>query len=142
MKNKGIVRAIIIFPIILFLYVYVLHITTPDTNTINITAEQLWCEFKYNRDTARKLYDDKSICLSGVVAEPPTIFMDLPCLLLENGEDSIPDGIFCFFADGYDLSKYEVGQEVFITGRCNLAIHLAGDDTNPMICFHNCSFNF
>lgn len=100
---------------------------------IEITAEDLWRAFKYDQTAAKEKYDDKLISVTGTIAEGPAEFMQEMCILLENGERSIPDGIFCMFPIEKDLSSYHVGQKVTIVGRCSLAIHIAGDDTNPYI---------
>ena len=100
---------------------------------IQVSAEDLWSEFKHNRDSALYAYDGREIVVSGEIAESPGIFMQQPCIILENGEDCIPDGIFCMFPEGYDVESYNVGETISVQGRCSLAMHLAGDDTNPFI---------
>lgn len=105
----------------------------PEHKPIEISAEQLWREFKYDRTYANKSLDNKIIAVTGIVVEQTENFMLHPCVLLENGEDSIPDGIFIMFPEGFDVFQYHLGEEITIVGRCSPAIHIAGDDTNPTI---------
>lgn len=107
--------------------------TEPEHKPIEISAEELWREFKYDRTYAKKSLDDKMIAVTGIVVEQTDNFMQHPCVLLENGEDSIPDGIFIMFPDGFDVFQYHIGEEITVIGRCSPAIHVAGDDTNPTI---------
>lgn len=104
--------------------------------TIEITAEDLWDTYKYDRTYAEATLDDKTLSLTGIIADITEQFMGYPCILLENGEDTIPDGIFVMFPDGFDVFQYSVGEEITVIGRCSPAIHLAGDDTNPTIFVH------
>lgn len=100
---------------------------------IEITAEDLWDKYKYDRTYAEATLDDKTLSLTGIIADITEQFMGYPCILLENGEDTIPDGIFVMFPDGFDVFQYSIGEEITIMGRCSPTIHLAGDDTNPTI---------
>jgi len=106
---------------------------TQEKAVLEVSAETLWSDFKYDRDMAESIYKDKQIIVTGKIAEPPTIFLQQPCILLENGEDSVPDGIFCMFAAGYDIHSYGVGEIISVHGRCTLAAHIAGDASNPYI---------
>lgn len=120
------------FCLLVLIWTYTVEIDI-ETIPIEITAEDLWRAFKYDRTAAKEKYDDKLISVTGTIAEGPAEFMQEMCILLENGERSIPDGIFCMFPIEKDLSSYHVGQTVTIVGKCSLAIHIAGDDTNPFI---------
>ena len=102
-------------------------------NPMEFSAEDLWREFKYDRTYAKKSLDGKIISVTGIVVEQGENFLMHPCIVLENGEDSIPDGIFIMFPDGFDVFQYHIGEEITVVGRCSLAVHLAGDDTNPTI---------
>lgn len=103
---------------------------------IEINAEDLWDTFKYDRTYAEAALDDKTLSLTGIIADITEQFMGYPCILLENGEDTIPDGIFVMFPEGFDVFQYSIGEEITVIGRCSPAIHLAGDDTNPTIFVH------
>ena len=59
--------------------------------------------------------------------------MGHPCILLENGIDSVPDGIFCMFPEGYDVSAPQTGETLTVTGVCSIGSNIAGDDTQPYI---------
>ena len=102
-----------------------------DERVISVSAEKMWNEFEIDRDEADRTYDDAFLYLSGSVAEISDSFMGSPCVLLENGVVSIPDGIFCMFPESSleQVQALEVGQQVTIYGRCSIGIHIAGDDT-------------
>lgn len=98
---------------------------------ISVSAEEIWNEFEIDQGTATKTYDDALLYLSGSVAEISDSFMGSPCVLLENGVVSIPDGIFCMFPEDSleQVQDLEIGEQVTIYGRCSVGIHIAGDDT-------------
>lgn len=113
--------------------------TSPNTDTpIEITAENLWTEFVSDRDAAREHFDGSQVAVSGVIAETAEAFMGKPCILLENGVVSIPDGIFCYFPNDFDVTQYNVGDTITVLGTCSLAIHVAGDDS-PHISIYEAS---
>lgn len=98
---------------------------------ISVSSEEMWNEFEINWDTATRTYDDNFLYLSGSVAEINDSFMGSPCVLLENGVVSVPDGIFCMFPkDSLEqVLALEIGAQVTIYGKCSIGIHIAGDDT-------------
>lgn len=105
--------------------------TTPlNTDTpIEITAENLWTEFVSDQDAAKKRFDGSQVSVTGMVAETAKVFMGKPCILLENGVVSTPDGIFCYFPDDFDITQYKIGETITVLGICSLAVHIAGEDT-------------
>ena len=104
---------------------------TGDEQVISVSAEDIWNEFETNREAATGTYDDAILYLSGSVAEISDSFMGSPCVLLENGVVSIPDGIFCMFPESSleQVQGLEIGEQVTIYGRCSVGINIAGDDT-------------
>ena len=136
----------------LFLFIYCIlviifsgcSVSTPaqdgnDLSVIEISAENLWQEFESDRDAAKDKFDGCILAITGSVAEISESFMGQPCILLENGIDSIPDGIFCFFPSNTDLNGTELGDIITINGTCSVGIHVAGDDT-PFISINDASF--
>lgn len=103
---------------------------------IKISAEDLWNEFIADKDNATDRFDGNPISVTGTIAEISEDFMGSPCILLENGVNSIPDGIFCRLQDGFNVHDYQIGDTITVTGTCSLAIHIAGDDT-PFISIEN-----
>ncbi len=104
-----------------------------ECENIVVTAEQLWTEIKYGDTSDLLKYEGNRLTVSGIVAESASMFMGSPCILLENGENSIPDGIFCVFVDDAAIDEYSIGQSITVCGVCSLGTHIAGDDTNPYI---------
>ncbi len=102
-----------------------------DQQVISVSAEEMWNEFEIDRDEADRTYDDTLLYLSGSVAEISDSFMGSPCVLLENGVVSIPDGIFCMFPEDSleQVQALELGEQVTIYGKCSIGIHIAGEDT-------------
>lgn len=94
-----------------------------------ITAVSLWAEFETNRVAAEEKYIGAKILLTGEISEMTDAFMGKPCILLENGVDSIPAGIFCFFHDSFDVSVYSPGETITVSGTCFVMLNIAGDDT-------------
>lgn len=106
------------------------------TNPIEISAEDMWDEFVANKEDAAGRYDGERVTVTGTIAEISEAFMGSPCIMLENGVVSIPDGIFCYFPDGFNVHDYSIGETITVAGTCSLAIHIAGDDT-PFISIRN-----
>lgn len=102
---------------------------------LKISAKKMWAEFEADEETARKYYDGKTVRITGKVAEKTENFLNKPCILLENGVDSIPDGIFCFLANAEDLNFCEVESEITIIGTCEFGIEIYGDGI--WICLYN-----
>lgn len=102
-----------------------------DNQVISISAESLWSEFEKDQDTATEVYDDTLLYLSGSVVEISDSFMGSPCVLLENGVVSIPDGIFCMFPEDSleEVQALEIGEQITVYGKCSVGIHAAGDET-------------
>ena len=115
------------------------HTTEPDP--LEITATELWSEFRQNGSNSKAKYDGTLLIISGQVAEVSESFMGQPCILLENGEDSVPDGIFCFFPvqSAESVVSVEVGNSVTVLGVCSVAVHIAGEKT-PFISIESASF--
>ena len=138
-----------IYPILLLLICLILSFYFAEDQsetTVEVSAESLWYSFKYDSDMAESTYENKQVIVTGEIAEPPAMFMQQLCILLENGEDSIPDGIFCMFPADYDAHSYNVGDTISVDGKCNLAIQIAGDNSNPFIfiedaCMHETNIN-
>lgn len=107
--------------------------STDYSSPVEITSERLWEEFCIDKKTASSVYENNLLSVSGIIAEIIDNFLGYPCILLENGVDSIPDGIFIMFPDGFDVFQYHIGEEITVVGRCSLAVHVAGDDTTPTI---------
>lgn len=125
----------ILFYLILLCFAFVG--CTADISAVNedifVTAEQLWTDIKHGDASSLSKYEGKRITVTGIVAESASQFLGSPCILLENGVDSIPDGIFCMFFDDAAIGEYNIGQSITVCGVCSLGTHIAGDDTNPYI---------
>lgn len=106
------------------------------SEAIKVSAEGMWSEFAADMDAAAKQFDGSLVTVTGMIAEVHEMFMGFPCILLENGVDSIPDGIFCYFPEGFNVHNYSVGETITVTGVCSLAIHVAGEET-PFISIKN-----
>lgn len=117
--------------VLVFAIVFILNTTHKSipASEIALTAEDLWSTFTSDRNLAKAQYGGKTISLTGKIAEVTDAFMGKPCILLENGVDSIPDGIFCFFPPDFNISGYSAGDIITISGECSVALHVAGDDT-------------
>lgn len=102
---------------------------------IVVDAVDLWKEMKYGGNDLTE-YDGLLYEITGEVAEISDSFMGHPCILLENGESTIPEGFFIMFPDGFDVSRYSIGEIVTVNGTCSPAIHIAGDDSNPTVFFY------
>ena len=96
---------------------------------VEIHATMLWSEFVSDIETAANKYDGCLMAITGTIAEMPGSFMGEPCILLENGADTIPNGIFCFFNDEAELESLECGDTVTVSGTCSVAMHIASDQT-------------
>lgn len=133
-------RKVIICVGAVFVFAIVFILNPPhksvQTSEIALTAEDLWSAFTSDRNAAEAQYGGETISLTGEIAEVSDAFMGKPCILLENGADSIPDGIFCFFPPNFDVSDYSDGDTITVSGECSIALHIAGDDT-PFISLRN-----
>lgn len=98
-----------------------------DKEILNVSAERMWAAFEADKESSEKYYKGKTVSITGNVAEKAEIFLNEPCILLENGVDSIPDGIFCFLSNADDLERCEIGDEITITGECGFGVEIYGD---------------
>ena len=80
-----------------------------------------------DKEEAESYYRGKTVRITGLVAEKTENFLNEPCILLENGVTSIPDGIFCFLSNANDLLICEIGSTVTIEGECSFGIEIYGD---------------
>lgn len=105
---------------------------------IEISAVDLWNFFIEDKDTAKNRFDGQLIFVSGSVAEVSDAFMGSPCVLLENGIDSIPDGIFCLFPENSldQVIGLEFGEDITVQGTCSVGIPLEGEGM-PYIFINN-----
>ncbi|MGD0794122.1 MAG: hypothetical protein ABR958_00810 [Dehalococcoidales bacterium] len=89
----------------------------PSPTPIEITAVQLYKEYKNNQTAADKKYKGKEFTVSGAVQEIGKDQSGTPYLLLAAGEN-MTNGIYCTFPDNYDtiLARLNIGQNVGITG--------------------------
>ena len=97
------------------------------TAPLSVSAIEMWEEFEADKNKAEDFYRNKTVSITGVVAEKAENFLNKPCVLLENGVDSIPDGIFCFLANASELEDCEIGSTVTITGECSFGVEIYGD---------------
>lgn len=107
-----------------------------ESEAIEVSAELMWSEFAADMDAATKQFDGSLVTVTGMIAEVHETFMGSPCILLENGVDSIPEGIFCYFPKEFNVHNYSAGETITVTGVCSLAIHVAGKET-PFISIKN-----
>jgi hypothetical protein len=127
MKNKKLFLAL--FVSVLFFFCFSCFYKASEGNVIETSAEDMWIEFVDNRDSAEKKFDGADIVLTGTISEVSESFMGKPCILLENGADSIPDGIFCFFDDVTVLSRVSIGDNISVEGVCSLGSEIWGNDS-------------
>ena len=105
--------------------------------SFEISAEILWDEAVANELKAKQTYDGNAIVVTGVVAEKAASFMGKPCIVLENGADSIPDGIFCYMQTSEMLSECDIGNEITVAGICSFGVTFAGENM-PYIFLDDC----
>lgn len=108
------------------------------SDAVEISAEDLWDEFVSDKKAASVRFEGSRVVVTGSVAEIAEAFMGYPCILLENGVVSIPDGIFCFFPQEFDVTAYNIGDVITVSGWCSVAIHIAGEDV-PFISIEDAS---
>lgn len=104
-------------------------------DAIAVNAVDLWIEMKYGENDIAD-YDGVLYEITGEVSEVADFFMGHPCIVLENGEDTIPEGFFIMFPEGFDVFQYSVGETITITGKCSPGLHIYGDDSNPTVFFY------
>ena len=135
MKRK--ILASVLFVLLFIPFTACTHLPEK-TVPIKISAETLWDEFASDGVAATATYDGNIVAVTGVVAETAQMFMNQPCILLENGVVSIPDGIFCFFSSDFDASNYNKGETITVYGVCAVATHIAGESA-PFISIEEAS---
>ena len=138
MKRKT--ASIILLVLCACILAYML-LTAPKDNpsdVVEISAEDLWSEFVSDKKATSARFDGSRVAVTGSVAEIAEAFMGYPCILLENGVVSIPDGIFCFFPQEFDVTAYNIGDVITVSGRCSVGTHIAGEDV-PFITIREAS---
>lgn len=128
MKRKT--ASVILLVLCSCILAYMLLTESKDNSSeaVEISAEDLWSEFVSDKKAASARFEGNRVIVTGSVAEIAEAFMGRPCILLENGVVSIPDGIFCLFPQEFDVTAYNIGDVVTISGRCSVGIHIAGED--------------
>jgi uncharacterized protein (DUF1330 family) len=91
----------------------------PSPTPIEITAVQLYKEYKNNQTAADKKYKGKVLTVSGAVQEIGKESSGTPYLLLTATVNDA-NGVYCTFPIDYDtiLAKLTKGQNIGITGIC------------------------
>ena len=139
MKQK-ILIILSIFFVLLVVYFFTFANTKDEPDKIEISAVDLWKEFDYNADAATQKFQGASLLVSGTISEISDNFMGSPCILLENGVDTIPAGIFCFLlkSDADYMLNLNVGDEIAIIGTCNVALNFS-ESSSPFISIEDAS---
>ncbi len=87
---------------------------------IEITASQLYSEYKANEIAADQKYKGKMLKVTGVVSSIGKDIFGSPYVVLTGGGEYEVWGVQCTFSSTYEpqLAKLTKGQQVTVTGKC------------------------
>ena len=111
---------IIIFNIVFILLIFGLSDAVMAQDTVKITAEHLYEEYKSDATSANAEYRNKVLEVTGTVARTGNV-VGSPYVLLTGDSQSESEGVRCVFAKEGEsqLAGLEPGQNIIIWGICN-----------------------